>query len=198
MFYAWKSATDFAVGETPLSKSQSHPALIHRMRDNNHRTFMTATRLDGAWVDLTVFDNSTKRDGALVSDERTTRYIRSRARRLDENGREEIGHNTPLPYDSKQEDVEPPAPPATEGPSASGEQVGKEQFQLNVDPVVVQAIYEFITLDKETRNIAINALAALSVSAESFEIAVRIMLDDTKELLVDFPSPAPKEDPQEG
>lgn len=206
MFYAWSAATDFAVGFPPYARSTSHDALVRKMREKNHRSFFTAHQLDGTWVDLTVFDSSKKKEGGLVSDERTNRYVRSRARRLEEQGQREVNQYDELLYadgrslgEASQQvsNPEPPAPeePSGENPYYEEEPAGREQFQLNIDPAVVKALYEFLALDQETREKAINALTALSVTAEPFKSAVQVMLDDTKELTVGFAVPAPEEDP---
>lgn len=188
MFYAWNAAADFAVGYLPLAKSQSHNALVDRMRENGRRSFVTAYRLDGTWVDLTLFDNGKKWEGVLVSEERANRYVRSRARRLDERNQAEVGGNTPLLYDNQKAEA-PPDP--SEGIEQLNESPEKQRFVLNVDARVVRAIFAFLALDEESRNRSIEALQALSVSADAFKIAVGVILEDDQELVVELTEPAP-------
>ena len=193
MFYAWKTASDFGNGLPAVDKSTSEDALIKRMF-TRHKAFFIAYRLDGAWVDLSTFGPGGNTEGREVSEDRTNRYIRSRARRLEENGQQEVNQNDDLLYS----DGRSPERTTSEVPTpevAIGETAGREQFQLNIDPAVVKALYEFLALDQETREKAINALTALSVTADPFKSAVQVMLDDTKELTVGFAVPAPEEDP---
>lgn len=203
MFYAWKTASDFGNGLPAVDKSTSEDALVKRMF-TRHKAFFVAYRLDGAWVDLSTFGPGGNTEGREVSEDRTNRYIRSRARRLEGNGQQEINQNDDLLYSNSRSPErttsEVPTPnesaPGVSAPEvAIGETAGREQFQLNIDPAVVKALYEFLALDQETREKAINALTALSVTAEPFKSAVQVMLDDTKELTVGFAVPAPEEGP---
>ena len=184
MFYAWKTASDFGNGSPAIDKSTSQDALVKRMF-NEHKAFFIAHQIDGAWVDLFTFGPAGNTEGREVSEERTHRYIRSRARRLEEQEQQEISQpNTPPHSDRQAEEISLAV--STEDPA------GREQLQLNIDPAVVKAIYEFLALDQENREKAINALTALSVAADPFKSAVQVMLDDSKELVVGFPE---KENP---
>lgn len=176
MFYAWITASDFGNGLPPVARSSSDDALVKKMSKEGG-SFFTAYHLDGAWVDLTTFAPGSI-GGREVSEDRTRRYVRSRARRLDENGHREITATTPL------RQVEEEAVPEPE--RFEPEQPQLQQVILNVDPSVVKALYEFFALPEEQREAAINALTALSISAEPFKSAVAVMLDDDSELVVGF------------
>lgn len=209
MYYAWNTAADFATGARPLTRGTTEESVSQKMRRHNHRSFLTAFRVDGAWVDLTVYDSAAKRDGRLVSEERSHRYIRSRARKLAEQRIREVRQEDTFLYsdgqtagDQNEGSVPEPTFPAPEQrepdpepqPLPPSEEVVRDKILLSVDPVVVKALFEFIALDKETREIAINALAALSISSDPFKSAIEVMLDDTKELTVGLSVPKPPEE----
>lgn len=179
MFYAWKTATDFGNGLLPIARSKSLSFLTQGLA-KEHKIFFVAYRLDGAWVDLTTYGPGNE-DGREVSEERTTRYVRSRARRLEDFGQDEVKDNTPLRGPEPEE-----VPHYTPGEE---EATGKTpQIVLSVDPTVVKAIFEFLALEEEQRSVAINALHALSLSAEPFKRAVEVMLDDAVDLVVEIAS----------
>lgn len=188
MFYAWNTASDFGNGKPAVARGQSQNALTKKMF-KEHKAFFSAYQLDGAWVDLTTFGPAGNTEGREVSEDRTKRYIRSRARRMEENGDVEVGNSAPL-----REEIPTPEPERFEP-----EQPQMHQVALSVDPSVVKAIYEFLALEDNQREAAINALTALSVSAEPFKRAVAVMLDDDAELIVGFgqPVPAAQEVPDE-
>lgn len=175
MFYAWFTASDFGNGKKPVAKSRTQEALVKKMFAD-HKAFFTAMMIDGAWVDLTTYGPGSNTEGRMVAEERTKRYIRSRKRRLDENGHDEISPSTPIQNET-----------APEEPDNKKSDI--QQVVLSVDPTVVKAIYEFLILDVEQREAAINALTALSISAEPFKSAVGVMLEVDSELVVGFGQP---------
>lgn len=191
MFYAWRTASDFGNGFLPVARGRGQDSLAQRM-SKDYKTFLVAFRADGAWVDLTTYGPGNE-GGREVSEGRTPRYIRSRARRLEESGQQEVTQSTPL---SSGDEVEPlPEPAPIPDDFQAGDQ--RQQVVLSVDPVVVKGIFEFLALEEEQRTAAINALSALSVSAAPFSRAVEVMLDDEVDLVVDLAS-SPQEDSSEG
>ena len=191
MFYAWITASDFSNGYPPIARSSEHNTL-HAKVAGEHKRFFTAFHVDGTWVDLWTYGPPSTTFGKEVSEARSGRYVRARARKLEEEGKEEVSNRLPLPGDEEGE-----LEPAPEFPALDDE-AGKEQFNLAISPEVVSAIYQFLALDEEVRTIATNALTALSVSSEPFKSAIEIMLDDSKELTVGFPpAPVPEENTDE-
>lgn len=142
------------------------------------KSFFTACQMDGAWVDLVTFGPSTY-DGKEISEDRAPRYIRSRARRIEEQGTKEVSRDTPLREEA----------PATPVPNQAGEgeEVSqKPQVVLSINPSVVKSIFEFLAMEEEDRQKAVLALHALSMSSGPFKQAVEVMLDDAVELVVDI------------
>lgn len=202
MFYAWKTASDFSSGGMPEARAKSTSALAKRMVTDQNKRFFTALLIDGTWVDLTTYGPGNE-DGREVSGERVTRYVRARRRALEATGADEVNQNTSLPSTEREE---PKASPVTPEPTpepvaepdnslqsayqpAQEQQPQREQVNLAINPAQVKAIYEFLAMDEKQREAAMNALSALSMSADAFKSAIAIMLEPDIDLIVSISEP---------
>lgn len=200
MFYAWKTASDFSSGKTPAARAKSTSALAKKMVTDQNKRFFTALLLDGVWVDLTTYGPGNE-DGREVSEERVIRYVRARRRALEATGAKEVNQSTPMPsIEHEAPEATPPAPePTTEPiPEPVVQEGQRDQVVLAVDPTVVKALYEFLAMKPEQRELAINALTALSISADPFKSAVAVMLEESSDLVVEIAGPSSQEDSSEG
>lgn len=202
MFYAWKTASDFSSGGMPEARAKSTSALAKRMVTDQNKRFFTALLLDGTWVDLTTYGPGNE-DGREVSEERVARYVRARRRALEATGVKEVNQNTSMPS-TEHEAPEAPSPesqadatqhismPVAEPDNslqsayqpAQEQQTQREQVNLAINPAQVKAIYEFLAMDEKQREAAMNALSALSMSADAFKSAIAIMLEPDVDLIV--------------
>lgn len=191
MYYAWHTAAGFSTGADPIETSDSFGVLWDKVGKKGIKKFFSAqgSWLNEDWYDLAVVTHN--KPVRYVSDERTNRYLGERRRFLERKNAAEPKVHEPEPVETFA--VSEPGESVEVVPEAESE---KDTYTLNVDPTIVKAIFEFLALDDETRRKAINALAALSVSADPFKSAVEVMLDDTKELKVEL-SAGPQEAPDE-
>lgn len=179
MFYAWATTVEFSNADASSARGRSLESVMKKMADYGYKRFFTAHQLDGAWVDLTTHGPGLDPEGRPVSEERERRYLRGRKRALDAHGMDEITQATPMPDVAESTPAEELAPNYQQ---AQGEQ--RQQVALGINPVQVKAIFQFLALEKEQREAAIEALAALSVSAEAFKSAVGVMLEPNLDLVV--------------
>ena len=198
MYYAWKTASEFSSGALPSARAKTPETLSKKMVTGQNKRFFTALLLDGAWVDLTTYGPGNE-DGREVSEERVTRYVRARRRALEATGADEVNQNTPMPSIEREE---PEASPVTPEPvaepdnslqsayqPAQEQQPQREQVNLAINPAQVKAIYEFLAMDEKQREAAMNALSALSMSADAFKSAIAIMLEPNVDLIVSISEP---------
>lgn len=196
MYYAWKTASEFSSGALPSARAKTPETLSKKMVTGQNRRFFTALLLDGAWVDLTTYGPGNE-DGREVSEERVIRYVRARKRALEATGADEVNQNTPMP---SIEHEEPEASPVTPEPVAEpdnslqsayqpAQEQQREQVNLAINPAQVKAIYEFLAMDEKQRETAMNALSALSMSADAFKSAIAIMLEPNVDLIVSISEP---------
>ena len=198
MYYAWPTAVDFSQGARPVVRGEEEEDVLRKMQ-GRYKKFFTALQVDGTWVDLTVHGQGLPEGGRPVSEGRVSRYVRGRQRSLQENHLNEVDENTSLLYsDAVNPDVlsareVPATPPVSETddvapntPAPQDDQQTRETILLSVDPVVAKGIVEFLALEKEQREAAINALSALSVSAEVFLQATNVALQDNTDLMVNI------------
>ena len=202
MYYAWKTASEFSSGALPSARAKTPETLSKKMVTGQNKRFFTALLLDGAWVDLTTYGPGNE-DGREVSEERVIRYVRARKRALEATGADEVNQNTPMPSIEREE---PEASPVTPEPTpepvaepdnslqsayqpAQEQQPQREQVNLAINPAQVKAIYEFLAMDEKQREAAMNALSALSMSADAFKSAIAIMLEPNVDLIVSISEP---------
>lgn len=196
MYYAWKTASEFSSGALPSARAKTPETLSKKMVTGQNRRFFTALLLDGAWVDLTTYGPGNE-DGREVSEERVIRYVRARKRALEATGADEVNQNTPMPSIEREE---PEASPVTPEPVAEpdnslqsayqpAQEQQREQVNLAINPAQVKAIYEFLAMDEKQRETAMNALSALSMSADAFKSAIAIMLEPNVDLIVSISEP---------
>ena len=198
MYYAWKTASEFSSGALPSARAKTPETLSKKMVTGQNKRFFTALLLDGAWVDLTTYGPGNE-DGREVSEERVIRYVRARKRALEATGADEVNQNTPMPSIEREE---PEASPVTPEPvaepdnslqsayqPAQEQQPQREQVNLAINPAQVKAIYEFLAMDEKQREAAMNALSALSMSADAFKSAIAIMLEPNVDLIVSISEP---------
>ena len=196
MYYAWKTASEFSSGALPSARAKTPETLSKKMVTGQNRRFFTALLLDGAWVDLTTYGPGNE-DGREVSEERVIRYVRARKRALEATGADEVNQNTPMPSIEREE---PEASPVTPEPVAEpdnslqsayqpAQEQQREQVNLAINPAQVKAIYEFLAMDEKQREAAMNALSALSMSADAFKSAIAIMLEPNVDLIVSISEP---------
>ena len=204
MFYAWKTASDFSSGGMPEARAKSTSALAKKMVTDQNKRFFTALLLDGTWVDLTTYGPGNE-DGREVSEDRVTRYVRARRRALEATGADEVNQNTPMPsveHEAPSPESQTDAPQVTSTPvaepdnslqsayqPAQEQQTQREQVNLAINPAQVKAIYEFLAMDEKQREAAMNALSALSMSADAFKSAIAIMLEPDVDLIVSISEP---------
>lgn len=204
MYYAWKTATDFSSGRMPSARAKTPEALSKKMVTDQNKRFFTALLLDGAWVDLTTYGPGNE-DGREVSEERVIRYVRARRRALEATGVKEVNQNTPMPsieHEAPSSESQADAPQPTSVPvaepdnslqsayqPAQEQQPQREQVNLAINPAQVKAIYEFLAMDEKQREAAMNALSALSMSADAFKSAIAIMLEPNVDLIVSISEP---------
>ena len=204
MFYAWKTASDFSSGGMPEARAKSTSALAKKMVTDQNKRFFTALLLDGAWVDLTTYGPGNE-DGREVSEERVIRYVRARRRALEATGTDEVNQSTPMPsieheaHSLVNQESEPQviSMPVAEPDNslqsayqpAQEQQPQREQVNLAINPAQVKAIYEFLAMDEKQRETAMNALSALSMSADAFKSAIAIMLEPDVDLIVSISEP---------
>ena len=196
MYYAWPTAVDFSQGARPVVRGHEEDDVLRKMQ-GRYKKFFTALQVDGTWVDLTVHGQGLPEGGRPVSEGRVSRYVRGRQRALQEKYLNEVDENTPLLYSdavspekiTSPEVIPTPDPePEAVAPNVPTpqEEEARETVLLSVDPVVAKGIVEFLALDKEQREAAINALSALSVSAEVFLQATNVALQDNTDLMVNI------------
>lgn len=196
MYYAWKTASEFSSGALPSARAKTPETLSKKMVTGQNKRFFTALLLDGAWVDLTTYGPGNE-DGREVSEERVIRYVRARKRALESTGADEVNQNTPMPSIEREE---PEASPVTPEPVAEpdnslqsayqpAQEQQREQVNLAINPAQVKAIYEFLAMDEKQRETAMNALSALSMSADAFKSAIAIMLEPNVDLIVSISEP---------
>lgn len=190
MYYAWPTAASFSNGDTPTARAQSTSALVKKVAAEGHKRAFVALLLDGAWVDLTTYGPGNE-DGREVSEERTARYIRARSRALEATGADEVNQSTPMPSKGYEAEQHAASVSNTDGPAlesnyqpALSQQPQREQVNLAINPAQVKAIYEFLAMGEAQREAAMNALSALSMSADAFKSAVAIMLEPDVDLIV--------------
>lgn len=204
MYYAWPTAASFSNGDTPIARAQSTSALAKKMVTDQNKRFFTALLLDGAWVDLTTYGPGNE-DGREVSEDRVIRYVRARRRALEATGADEVNQNTPMPSikheapssESQADAPQPISMPVAEPDNslqsayqpAQEQQPQREQVNLAINPAQVKAIYEFLAMGEAQREVAMNALSALSMSADAFKSAVAIMLEPDVDLIVSISEP---------
>lgn len=195
MFYAWPTAVEFSNGSMPINRAQKADTLVKKMRKEGYKRFFLALQIDGTWVDLTTYSPGNE-EGRPVSEEREQRYLRGRNRALTSFGGEEVNQNTSMPStEHEAPEATPPAPEPIPEPVVQEGQ--RDQVVLAVDPTVVKALYEFLAMEPEQRELAINALTALSISADPFKTAVGIMLEEGSDLVVEIAGPSNQEDSNE-
>ena len=204
MFYAWKTASDFSSGKMPAARAKSTSALAKKMVTDQNKRFFTALLIDGTWVDLTTYGPGNE-DGREVSEERVIRYVRARRRALEATGVKEVNQNTPMPsteHEAPSSESQTDAPQSISIPVAESDnslqsayqpvqeqQTQREQVNLAINPAQVKAIYEFLAMDEKQREAAMNALSALSMSADAFKSAIAIMLEPDVDLIVSLSEP---------
>lgn len=186
MFYAWKTSSDFGNGLPPVAKSRSQDALVKKMFAE-HKSFFVGYMIDSAWADLITFGPGGNTEGREVSEDRTKRYLRGRKRKLEENGIQEITSATPLREEPSASESESALSPNYQQAQPQAEQ--RQKVALAISPVQVKAIYQFLALDEEQRGAAIDALSALSMSADAFKSAVGVMLEPNLDLVVSISEP---------
>ena len=204
MYYAWKTASEFSSGALPSARAKTPETLSMKMVTDQNKRFFTALLLDGAWVDLTTYGPGNE-DGREVSEERVIRYVRARKRALEATGADEVNQNTPMPSteheapspESQTDATQPISMPVAEPDNslqsayqpAQEQQPQREQVNLAINPAQVKAIYEFLAMDEKQRETAMNALSALSMSADAFKSAIAIMLEPDVDLIVSISEP---------
>lgn len=189
MFYAWPTAVEFSNGSMPISRAKRDVTLVKKMHGEGYKRFFLALQIDGTWVDLTTYGPGNE-EGRRVSEEREQRYLRGRNRALEAIGSEEVNQSTPMPATEPEASPAAPEPTPEPIPEPVIQEGQRNQVLLAVDPTVVKALYEFLALEPEQREVAINALSALSISADPFKSAVAVMLEDGTDLVVEISSGA--------
>ena len=194
MYYAWKTASEFSSGALPSARAKTPETLSKKMVTGQNKRFFTALLLDGAWVDLTTYGPGNE-DGREVSEERVIRYVRARKRALEATGADEVNQNTPMPSIEREspslvnQESEPDNSLQSAYQPAQEQQPQREQVNLAINPAQVKAIYEFLAMDEKQREAAMNALSALSMSADAFKSAIAIMLEPNVDLIVSISEP---------
>lgn len=204
MYYAWKTATEFSSGALPSARAKTPENLSKKMVTDQNKRFFTALLIDGTWVDLTTYGPGNE-DGREVSEERVARYVRARRRALEATGADEVNQNTPMPsieHEAPSSESQTDAPrlisvpvDESDNPLQSAyqpvqeQQTQREQVNLAINPAQVKAIYEFLAMDEKQREAAMNALSALSMSADAFKSAIAIMLEPNVDLIVSISEP---------
>lgn len=194
MYYAWKTASEFSSGALPSARAKTPENLSKKMVTDQNKRFFTALLLDGAWVDLTTYGPGNE-DGREVSEERVIRYVRARKRALEATGTDEVNQSTPMPsveHESPSlvnQESEPDNSLQSAYQPDQEQQPQREQVNLAINPAQVKAIYEFLAMDEKQREAAMNALSALSMSADAFKSAIAIMLEPDVDLIVSISEP---------